>query len=181
LIQFKILRGIGRLVADSPAARPDPRAIARAIHHISRSGLRFACWRATLTGEPPGHGRSDTEAVLIQLLSDKQARATESIFRLLGLSKPTEDFERIYRGLHGNRIDRASGRELLESAVHPPARAVVLALLDDAADAALLARLAAPDVPLDLSYHETLAAIVRASTGALRSVAAQHAADLALA
>jgi hypothetical protein len=50
LIQFKILRGIGRLVVETPAARPDARAIARAIHHISQSGLRSRAGARRLRG-----------------------------------------------------------------------------------------------------------------------------------
>jgi hypothetical protein len=124
--------------------------------------------------------RPDTETILMQLLAEKQARATESIFRLLGMSHPAEDFERIYRGLHGNRLDRASGLELLESVVRPTARETVLALLDDSADPARLARIAGSEVHLGLTHDETLTAIIRASTGVLQAVAVQHAAAVGL-
>jgi hypothetical protein len=118
--------------------------------------------------------------VLNQLLADKQDRAAESIFRLLALDKPHEDFERIYRSLHGNRFDRASGRELLDGLVAASTRDVVLVLLEDPPDPLHLARLDAPDLLAGLDYDETVAAIVRASTGALRLVAMRHAEDVGL-
>ena len=180
LVQFKILRGINRLVADAPEARPNAAAIASALQHVSLVGLRYARWRMALEHGATVQDRSDAGRVLIQLLADKQARATESIFRLLALDNPAEDLERIYRGLHGNRLERASGHELLESVVHPPAREVILALLDDANAHARQPRLAASEAPLGLTYDETLAAIVQASTGLLHTVAVQHAAEASL-
>jgi AAA family ATP:ADP antiporter len=177
LIQFKILRGINRLVADAPQARPNAAAIASAIRHVSLVGLRYARWRTGLEHDASAPRRSDAGRVLIQLLADKQARATESIFRLLALDHPAEDFARIYRGLHGNRLERASSHELLESVVHPSARDVILALLDDSDAHARQARLDGSEVPAGLTYDETLAVIVHASTGLLHTVAAQHAAE----
>jgi hypothetical protein len=179
LIRFKLLRGIGRLVADDPAARPDAAAIADAIHLFSRAGLQYACWRTALERAAPGSA-APTAAVLKQLLAAKQDRAAESIFRLLALDKPHEDFERIYRSLHGNRFDRASGRELLDGLVAASTRDIVLALLEDPPDPLHLARLDAPDLLAGLDYDEALAAIVRASTGALRSVAMRHAEEAGL-
>jgi hypothetical protein len=180
LVQFKILRGINHLVADAPEARPNAAAIASVLQHVSLVGLRCARWRMALEHGATTRDRSDAGRLLIQLLADKQARATESIFRLLALENPTEDLERIYRGLHGNRLERASGHELLESVVHPPAREVILALLDDADAHAPQARLAASEAPLGLTYDETLSAIVQASTGLLHTVAVRHAAEASL-
>jgi ATP:ADP antiporter, AAA family len=180
LIRFKLLRSIGRLVTEDPAARPDAGAIADAIHHFSRTGLRYAGWRAALEREAAPAATAPTAAVLTQLLADKQHRAAESVFRLLALDNPREDFERIYRGLHGNRLDRASGRELLDGLVPAGTRDIVLALLEDPADPTQLARLGAPDIPAGLDSDETVAAIVQVSTGALRAVALRHAEDVGL-
>jgi hypothetical protein len=180
LIRFKLLRSIGRLVTEEPAARPDAGAIAGAIHHFSRAGLRYAGWRTALEREAILGAAVPTAAVLKRLLADKQDRAAESIFRLLALDNPREDFERIYRSLHGNRFDRASGRELLDGLVPASTRDIVLALLEDPVDPIQLARLGAPDLLAGLDYDETVAAIVHASTGALRSVAVRHAEDVGL-
>jgi hypothetical protein len=134
-----------------------------------------------LEREAPAHDRSETGALLRQLLADKQARVSEFLSRLLGLNNPAENFERIYRGLHGSRVDRASGHELLEHVVRGPARDVVLALLDDATDLAWLARVAAIEGPRAQSYDDTIDAIARTSHGVLRTVAARHAAEIATA
>jgi ATP:ADP antiporter, AAA family len=181
LVQRKILSGVGRLVADNPVLRPEPAAIADALQHFSQVGVRYASWRAALARGAPAHDRSESRALLLQLLADKQARAGEFMFRLLGLINPAENFERIYRGLHGSRLDRASGHELLENVVHGPAREVALALLDDAAERGHLPDLAAVAGLRTLSDGEVLGMIVRTSHGVLRIVAARHAAEISVA
>src|SRR5262245_2162857 len=117
-IQFKILRGLGRLVAQDAAVRPSAAEIVAVVREMSRAGLRFTCWHARLSKESRAQpGCSSTGPLLLQFLADKRFRTTESIFRLLGLHHPGEDFERVFRGLRGSRIDRASGRELVEHVV----------------------------------------------------------------
>jgi HEAT repeat protein len=180
LVQRKILRGIGRLVAEHPQFCPEASAIADALQHFSQVGLRYAAWRAALERGAPRHGRPETRALLLQFLADKQARASELMFRLLGLSNPTENFERIYRGLHGSRLDRASGHELLENVVRGPAREVALALLDDSADLARLTHVAGIEAPRTMSYDETVDTIVRTANGVLRTIAAQHTEEIAV-
>jgi hypothetical protein len=115
---------------------------------------------------------SPAATLLMKMLADKQARATEVIFRLLALINPQEDFERIYRGLHGNRIDRASGRELLDGVVQASTRDIVLVLLEERADPAQLARLGA-DAGSG-GYDETIRSIIETSSGALRTIAVRH-------
>jgi hypothetical protein len=181
LIQFKILRAVGHLVAQQSQARPSRDAVTEAIRQVSRAGLRFATWRGWLTRAKQPRGREETRHVLVQLLAEKQARVVEVIFRLLGLTRPDEDFERIYRGVRGSRTERASGRELLESVVHGPTLATVLLLLGDDVDVANLRGRRAYRVDPVQTYEEVLAIIMRDSTGALRTIAARHAAERGLA
>jgi hypothetical protein len=155
--------------------RPDAAAIAEAIHQVSTTGLRYARWRTALEHGASSSAPSPTAGLLKQMLADKQVRATEVIFRLLALNNPREDFERIYRGLHGSRLDRASGRELLDGVVQASTRDIVLALLEEPADPAQLARLGAVDPGAGRSHDETVAAIIEASSGALRVIAVRHA------
>ena len=180
LIRFKILRGLGRLAAEAPEVRPTANAISDAIRRVSRRGLQFADWRLSLKSLGEIHARSDAESLLIQFLADKQERATESIIRLLGLTNPTEDFERVYRGLRGNRTERASGRELLENVVHPPERDAILVLIEDPLDPDRLARLLDRESSTSGPYEETLASIMRASDGALQIIAARRAVEIGL-
>jgi hypothetical protein len=175
LIRFKILRAVGRLVADDPSARPAPAAILQAIHDMSTAGLRYARWRATLNRERSQIAASPTERMLRQLVADKQTRAVEAIFRLLALGNPREDFERIYRGLHGSRTDRANGRELLEGVVDTSTRDIVLALLEDPPNASQLARVSPSEHRNDRDSHQIVADIIERSTGVLRAFAVRHA------
>src|SRR5262245_15055147 len=50
-IRFKILRGLGRLVAQDAAVRPGAAEIVEAVREMSRAGLRFACWHVRLSKE----------------------------------------------------------------------------------------------------------------------------------
>jgi hypothetical protein len=179
LMRFKLLRAIGHLVAEEPGMRPDPDAIARAIHYVSIAGLKLAHWRLTLARGADSNTHSDVDTMLRDLLADRQERTVEAIFRLLALSNPAEDFARIYRGLHGSRADRASGRELVESVVHPAVRTVVLALLDASADPArAFSQLRSHGAQVEATHEEILTAIHADSTGALRHLAARRAVEL---
>ena len=180
LIRFKILFVVGRLVAENPQARPGRDAVTDVILDVSRLGLQAARWRAALTGERRPHGRDETKVVLVQLLAEKQSRAVDAILRLLGLVIPDEDFERISRGVRGGRTERASSIELLENVVHGPARASLLALLDDAGAAVSGGRVARLEGPAQ-TYEAVLATVVRDSTGVLRTVAERHALEIGLA
>jgi AAA family ATP:ADP antiporter len=165
LIQRKILGGIGRLVTEKPESRPSADAVGAAIQHFARVGLRMASWRAALQRGIEGRRKTNTAAVLLQLLGDKQTRAAEFVLRLLGLMKPGEDFERIYRGLRGSRHDRASSLELLDGLLTPSSKDLVFSLLD---------RPAVPSGPHD----ETVNDMLRQSHGVLREVAARYHAEL---
>src|SRR5262249_2758399 len=174
LIQMKILFSVGRLVADKPEARPTRDAVTDVIHSVSRLGLQYVKWRAALAGDRRPHGRAETKGGLVPVLAEKRARAVEAILRLLGLVIPGEDFERISRGVRGGRTERASSVELLENVVHGPARASLLALLDDAAAGS---GRATHIVDSGQTYEDVLATILREGTGVLRAVAARHAAE----
>jgi ATP:ADP antiporter, AAA family len=179
-IRFKILRGLGRLITEAPDARPGSAAIAGAIRSASRTGLRLACWRAALLRHAEPDAPSEIGILLIQFLADRQARATEEIFRLLGLTDTNEDFERVFRGLHGGRMDRASGRELVEAEVPPSERDAVLALMDEPSDPARLARFADREASIDMTHEQALEAIIRNSNGALKTIAVRRVAELGL-
>jgi AAA family ATP:ADP antiporter len=179
-IRFKILRGLGRLIAEAPDVRPSAAAIAGAIRSASRTGLRLATWRAALLRHPQQQTPTEIETLLIQYLADRQARVTEAIFRLLGLTDTKEDFERVFRGLHGGRMDRASGRELVEAEVPPSERDAVLALMDEPSDPARLARFVDSEASIAMTHEQALEAVIRNSNGALRTIAERRAAELGL-
>src|SRR5262249_25103727 len=71
--------------------------------------------------------------LLVDLVRDKEAHATERLFFVLELIY-REDFEEIWRGLRSqNARRRASSRELIENICQPPLRPRVLALVGEAA------------------------------------------------
>jgi hypothetical protein len=174
VIRFKILRGLGRVVADTPEVRPNALAIADAVRALSNTGLRLACWHARMT-TLGGAAPSELGALLIQFLADRQSRVVEAMFRLLGLNHTGEDFERVFRGLHGSRTDRASGRELVEAVLPPAEREAVFALMDNPINPARLARLMDSEASMSMTYEQTLEAIIRTSSGALRAIAVRRA------
>jgi ATP/ADP translocase len=180
LIRFKILRAVGRLVTDDPTSRPAAPAIRQAIDERSTVGLRYAWWHATLDREGSRIAASPTGRILQKLVADKQTRAVEIVFRLLALGNPGEDFERIYRALHGSRTDRANGRELLEGVVDTAMRDIVLALLEDPPDPWTLARFSPSTYRTHRNYHEIVADIIEQSTGVLRAFAVRHAEEMGI-
>ncbi|HSG46834.1 MAG TPA: hypothetical protein VLA43_03350, partial [Longimicrobiales bacterium] len=83
------------------------------------------------TARAPALG-TELHLILAALLRDKQDHALERIFRLLNLQTGSDEFERVYRGLHSPReATRAGSRELLEHLVLPQVRGPLLTLVDD--------------------------------------------------
>src|SRR5262249_61646443 len=71
--------------------------------------------------------------LLVALVRDKEAHATERLFLVLELVY-REAFAEIWRGLRTqNARGRASSRELIENVCQPPLRGQVLALVGEAA------------------------------------------------
>jgi hypothetical protein len=181
-VRYRVLRGMNRLSA-SPEARFDPALLRSATHDTMAGVFRLVHWRSVLergaNGRPgrstPGH------ELLIQLLRDKEEQAIERLFRLLALQYRGEDFKGIYRGLRGAEARaRASSRELLENLLPPPLRGPVLAIVDEAPDAARLARAGELYVPADLGYEDVLGLILDQGGESLRCVAAHHVGELGL-
>ena len=112
----------------------------------------------------------------MQLLRDKEAQAVERLFRLLALQHRGEDFKGIYRGLHAveTRAPGAAAASCSRTSSTPPLRGPVLAIVDEAPDAARLARAGELYVPADLGYEDVLGLILDRGGESLRCVAAHH-------
>jgi ATP:ADP antiporter, AAA family len=103
--------------------------------------LSFRLTHARLLEEAPAL-RTTAGELMQKLLRDKEIEATERLFLVLGLMHPNERVTRIQRGLaSASPKARASSRELLENIVRPPLRDLVLAVVDDVADAERLLRI----------------------------------------
>jgi hypothetical protein len=178
-IGYKILRGLGRMVADSPRIELDAALLDRAVFAILVRAVTLLDWRLSLEKEV---GWATTAGgLLVALLREKEESCAERAFRLLGLRHPEEDFEAIWVGLRSaDRKSAASGRELIEYLVEPRARAAVLALVDPdiEEDGERLARAATLYRPPEASHLERLRAMMADSSEALAGLAAHHVAEL---
>ncbi|HSD66177.1 MAG TPA: hypothetical protein VLF95_05725, partial [Vicinamibacteria bacterium] len=182
-VRYRILRGMNRLAA-AAEVEFDPALLRRAADAATEGVFRLVHWRSVLergaSGRParstPGH------ELLVRLLRDKEEQATERLFRLLALRHRGEDFKGIFRGLQSSDPRaRASSRELLENVLEPRLRGPVLAVVDDASDAARLARAGELYAPATLGYEKVLALILDRGGESLRCVAAYHVGELGLA
>ena len=183
MVRFKILRGLGRLQADHPGLPLDRTVLEKAVSRTLAAAFRLVHWRFVLedgASQRPERHTSGFE-LLSGLLHDKEVHAVERLFRLLGLQYGSEDFARIYRGLHGaNAKVRSGGLELIEHVVAPRLRGPLLALL---ADGPAPARLTAADpyyTPLPFDYEGLLAIMLEESSESLRCLVCHHVAELGL-
>ncbi|HZJ70249.1 MAG TPA: hypothetical protein VFF36_04905, partial [Planctomycetota bacterium] len=178
-IGYKILRGLGRMVADNPRIELDAALLDRAVEAILVRAVTLLDWRLSLEKEL---GWATTAGgLLVALLREKEESCAERAFRLLGLRHPEEDFEAIWVGLRSaDKKSAASGRELIEYLVEPRARAAVLALVDRDIedDGERLVRAAVLHKPPEQSHLERLRAMMADSSEALAGLAAHHVAEL---
>ncbi len=134
MIRFKVLRALGRWRNDHPHLPLDIPTLERALHQNLSAGFRFMRWRRGLEADLLQNSAKNTEtlAILVLLLRDKQDHALERLFRLLNLYAGNDEFQGIFRGLHSPRREsRAGSRELLEHLLFSPLRRPVLTLVDD--------------------------------------------------
>ncbi len=183
MVRYKILRGLGRMRAVSPELPLDRRVLAAAMDRTLELALQLATWHLVLTrgGQDDPSRRTPAHELIEGLLVDKSRHALERFFRLLGLTLPGEDFERIHRGLfHADRVVRASSRELLAHILEPPLRDRVLALVDEGGDEALLSRAGALERAETLGYEALLGEMLDHPSETLRCLAAYHVGELGL-
>lgn len=111
------------------------------------------------------------------LLADKQRLALERLFRILGLGRHGEDFERIHRGLSSqDPRTSSSSRELLEHLLKSPVREIALALIDDHAEDSTGVR---GEAELE-SYEALLEELLKSESESIRCLTALHVGELGL-
>lgn len=181
MVRFRCLRAIERLVAlDStvtvdrrPVAAEAKRAVARAAWCLSRR----AYLRAELTAAP--ERGTVAQALIGDLLRDKEHHALDRALRALGILQRSGDFTDVRRGLASDDPHlRASAIELLGHVVPSELKGVLLALVLRAPDAERL-ELMGPDRPAPpASYRAALEEIARSGDKNLAELAAYHQAEL---
>jgi hypothetical protein len=162
----------------------DQALLGQATRATAESVFRVLHWRSVLeggAGPAPSARRTDGLDLLVQLLTDKEAQASERMLRLLALQYRDEDFRDIYRGLRSSDArQRSSGRELLENLLRPPLRGPILAIVSEDADAVRLAGAGELYTPGALDYEAALGRILDEGGESLRCIAAHHVGELGL-
>ena len=178
LVRFKVLRALGRWRREQPAYPLDQALIQDAVLYAVTTAFQFMQWRHALEAgiEALPERKTEIHDVLVALLRDKQDHALERAFRLLNLQSGSDEYQRVYRGLHSPLPrTRAGSRELLVHMVIPPLREPLTTLLDDLHGEHDASWRAANDAD---RYIATLDALVGCGVESASSLAAAHAAEL---
>ena len=183
MVRFKILRGLGRIVADHPRVALDRELLRVATERTLEAAFRLLHWRIVLERGAREDPRRATQVheLLVALLRDKERHAIDRLFRLLALRLRREHLEDVHRGLLGPDPKlRASSRELLENLLRRPLRNAVLALVDDAPDRERAARAGDYYRAPSLDFEGLLATLLDAPGDTLRTLAVHHATELGM-
>ncbi|MDH3272377.1 MAG: HEAT repeat domain-containing protein [Gemmatimonadota bacterium] len=183
LIRFRVLRALGRWRREQPNFPLDGTLLQGALVQAVSTAFDLMQWRHTLTAGAATSPRRDTELhrVLVTLLRDKQDHALERAFRLLNLQSGSDEYQRVYRGLHSPiPQSRAGSRELLTHMVMPPLREPLTTLLDDLHGERDPTVMSGGERDPGVEYLRAVAEIVSCGIESASSVAAAHATELQL-
>jgi hypothetical protein len=184
-VVYKILRGLGRLVADEPSLAVDrPALIATAEQMVART-VDLLAYRvaddllrelATGAGGTPDATRPEVPPHEMEplgaLLAELEQRELERVFRVLQILETGEDFAALFAALSAATPAASAGaREVMGHVLDGRFRDVLLALTDGVTPSERLAA-AASALPTDAAAHVLDAARLRAGAGAPHEVAA---------
>jgi hypothetical protein len=115
-VRYKVLRGLGHIVASSDV-KVDRRKVEKEARRNLVEHLRVTAFRVALLAGNVGKGAtSDTEKLLLGLLADKQAQSVERAFRLLKIAHRREDIHRVHTAVKsGDRRARSDAGEFLDT------------------------------------------------------------------
>lgn len=182
LVRYKILRGLGHLVASSDVkvdrTRIDAAARRNLVEHLRMIALRVAL----LTGQPAGE-TPRYERILLGLLLDKESQSLERAFRLLKVAHKREDIHRVHgAALSTDRRVRSNAGEFLDTLLADCGRLELRELfrlvVDDLAPAERVERAAAylGAVPRDRDH--ALAMLIEDGDEAIATIASYFALSL---
>jgi ATP:ADP antiporter, AAA family len=181
IVGHKILRGLGRLMAENGQIRVDPDLIERTLTAVLTRAITVLGWRLIIDEHMAATRATPAGLLLVQLLREKEGTSTQRAFRLLGLRHPEEDMRAVYVGLVSEeRHGVASGRELVEHLVTGAMRDALLALAvqgerDDRERLALAAPFAPPAAA---GLADALRAMMTDPSDAVVGLTAHHIAEL---
>jgi ATP:ADP antiporter, AAA family len=183
-VRYKILRGLGRLAADSPVriARAPIEAEMRRnlIEHLRILALwvPFAAGQKDPAFQGLGSGR-----VVLGLLEDKLRQSLERAFRLLQIAHENEDILGVYAALRGgDKRVRANVLEFLDALPQssPESRALLHLCVDDLSPADRVARASEIVLVRPRHYEEVVVALLEGKDESLAALAAHHALELGI-
>jgi len=180
IVRQRCIRYLARLREARPEIPVDVGALTEVTRSLLLDVLELLEARLTATREQQARPERRTAAgqLLLALFEDKQSVAMQSVFVLLGLLHPGEDFDRVARGLSSSdgRI-RASSRELCAQVVGPPLRELLGHVIDDADEDTRLERALGKDRSKPASYDDLVRALTEKS-GEMGALARYHAREL---
>ena len=134
-VEFKLLRGLGRLRAQDPSLPIDDKRLVELAQRWTREAISALFWRRTVELSRSFLDRNAVR-LLVALLRAREKSALERVFRLMHVLKPQDDLQLIYESLRGqDATTRAASRELLEHLAPPELRSGLLPLMADMTDA----------------------------------------------
>jgi len=183
-VRYKILRGLGRMIADRPDLALDTACLDTLIQRQLEKIFAGIARRVFLQQAAAENAARQTvgQHLLVDLLSHRETLAVERLFRTIGLRYRGENVARIYLGLASeDSATRASSLELLHTLLPRDLREAVVSLVDELPDEARLSVGAAyHDVADDSTYEEMILSLCREPSVSVRSLATYHAAELGL-
>jgi AAA family ATP:ADP antiporter len=183
LVRYKILRALGRMVADRPEIELDATMLDEAVARQLETVLRQLHWRIVMRQgvEQEPQRRTTGYELLLGLLREKEHLALERLFRALGLRYRRENLARIYDGLRSaEAATRSSSLELLQITLPIKLGAAVTALVDDLPDEDRLAAGKAFYAPEAVDYETMLAMLIGETSVTLSALASYHAEEIGL-
>lgn len=196
MIRYRILRSLERMRSHDRALSLDEALLDQALTRTLGAGYTLLDWRVNLEATTPqsqasngrlgGDGASQRtvgQALMIQLIADKEEHAIERLLRLLNLWHRDEDFEQIFRGLRSkDAVVAGASLELLANLVRAPHTEAVIGLVSGLAgstpDAERLASAGGRFRQPQRSYEQLVMEILAAPSDSLRALAAYHVGEL---
>ncbi len=129
-VRYKILRGLGRMRSDHPTLKVDERLLRKLAEENLKRAIDLLAWRVALANDTP----TTLEIVLRSMLHDKEERALERVFRILGILHPDGELEHVWRGIHStDPRSRDASLELVDE-LERKERGSLLAMLEPKPD-----------------------------------------------
>lgn len=186
LIRYKVLRGLGRLVAETDV-RVDAEAVTAQLHRNLVEHLEALARWASLEAHAETR-RTLAGQLLLGLLEDKRRQALDRAFRLLHIAYRHEDIRRAYVALRSpDRLVRSSAVELLDELTAKArgeqareARDLLLLAIDDLPAHEKVSRAASWIEAAPVDPEAALLLLVRDRDATLAELATAHARTLGL-